>query len=148
MQRKGKTVVLIGGQENILSFDQDLAWIDREVTQINFNRTGEVVQVKEFRKDKYEPILKRVIQDQLMKEEKRFFGHDLGLDREQAIAISDTLADCGETLVTVESDIYRISSIVDKRFSDDQVVNPFNDVDSDGDIDADSLRMGIFIVKS
>ena len=57
----GTTLVLRGGQKKVLSFDTDVAYNEKKITQIDFNRRGEVSQVKKFRKTDYEKNMKKNI---------------------------------------------------------------------------------------
>lgn len=51
-------------------------------------------------------------------------------------------------LCTKEGDLYRIASIVDQGFDDENAVNPMADDDGNLMVESDKLNMGIFIVKS
>ena len=68
----------------MLSIESDVAYTEKNVTQIDFNRSGEVIQVKKFEKDLYEPSLKKAIVSQLLSDSDRLFGQNVSIDKEKA----------------------------------------------------------------
>jgi len=65
-KRSGCSLVLKGGQKRILSLESDLAYEEHEVTAIEFNRIGEVSQIKSFSKDCYDDELRMHIENELL----------------------------------------------------------------------------------
>lgn len=59
-------MILCGGQKPILSLQADCAYDEQEITSIEFNRFGEVVETKVFSKHVYDDILRKHIEHELM----------------------------------------------------------------------------------
>lgn len=59
-------MILCGGQKRILSLEADCAYDEQEITSIEFNRFGEVVETKVFNKHVYDDILRKHIAHELM----------------------------------------------------------------------------------
>ena len=66
MKVSGTTLVLIGGQKGILSMGAGLAFEEIEIVVIEFNRIGEVAQLKTFQKEDYHDELKALIEEKLI----------------------------------------------------------------------------------
>lgn len=55
-----------GGQERIISMNADVKYVERKMTKIEFNRSGEVTEIKEFKKFIYDDKLRQCINEDLV----------------------------------------------------------------------------------
>ena len=64
----GVTIILRGGQRRVISFDADVTYVERKMTKIEFNRSGDVIAIKEFKKNIYDDKMRQNILEDLMEQ--------------------------------------------------------------------------------
>jgi hypothetical protein len=119
------------------------------VTALEFNRIGEVSQIKSFSKDCYDDELRMHIENELMLN-RELLDYDLNkkkMDMETAKKTVKSLKYSNEILVSPTGDLYRIASIVNDRFNDNVAVNLLDEDETEVS-EADALNMGLFVVSS
>ena len=51
--QSGMVLVLCGGEKRVVSLASDLAYEEKKITKVRFDRIGEVIHVLEFKKRHY-----------------------------------------------------------------------------------------------
>ena len=122
--QSGMVLILCGGQKRVITLGSDLAYEEKKITKIRFDRIGEVGFMETFKKRHYQTRLKKEIIEQI-----QTFDFDPELPNStkvvekfslsQAEKVANTMKFQDEVLCNNNGDIYRIASIFDRNFNED-----------------------------
>jgi len=63
--QSGTVIVLCGGQKRVVSLASDVAYDEKQITKLRFDRVGEIQYVCVFKKRHYDECLREEIAQQL-----------------------------------------------------------------------------------